>query len=444
MEEKVKNIELMNKYEEFDRKLDKLFLIDIIKYAKLNLQDMNKWLNEVINLYAEYGYQVNYSDFYNVFKSNTSRYQKRNEIVNEYMKVFFDNRDNPDSVEFNNLMFGKFRDLEITNMNNPFLDEIKDAVIDLSNNIKVSYNNSDISLVDLLLREINTDSKDLGIGKVNRENLMDVKNMVWGKICEIKSLLNDSEEKEEMKKSAEEKLEARNKESEERKNIKVKLSEAITYNSSKKYSEMNKEQQEEFLMYLPYIADTIIKLRIFMNYYPKYVEYAKENNYLSLKGEIASNLIQSSLLENELESELVKKKRLESNNKGIGNKTKLRKVDSRIISIIAEINSLRQVNNNLKLGYLNKFYLENNLFDVFDKFDVYLDGNSDKLFGVFDFDNLELTSDIINDIECFSKFSIKLPRLDSEEFIFLSNSCLGVRDEVLANEASDSIIFSRK
>ena len=46
--------------------------------------------------------------------------------------------------------------------------------------------------------------------------------------------------------------------------------------------------------------------------------------------------------------------------------------------------------------------------------------------------------------KCFSKFSIKLPRLDSEEFIFLSNSCLGVRDEVLANEASDSIIFSRK
>lgn len=152
-------VNMKNRYLELKKYLDKIVFVKRDKKDVLDVTSLNRWLIEVMKFYKKCGINLDYRDFYNFHKDNISDYKNRNDKINKYMKVFFDNIDRPDSEEFINIIFS-FKDISLDNDNdidNPIYEEI----VVMINNLNNKYKN----IFDRILIKLEKDYRDLGLDK---------------------------------------------------------------------------------------------------------------------------------------------------------------------------------------------------------------------------------------------------------------------------------------
>ena len=152
-------VDMKNRYLELKKYLDKIVFVKRDKKDVLDVTSLNRWLIEVIDFYKKCGINLDYRDFYNFHKDNISDYKNRNDKINKYMRVFFDNIDSPDSEEFINTIFS-FKDISLDNDNdidNPIYEEI----VVMINNLNNKYKN----IFDRILIKLEKDYRDLGLDK---------------------------------------------------------------------------------------------------------------------------------------------------------------------------------------------------------------------------------------------------------------------------------------
>ena len=152
-------VDMKNRYLELKKYLDKIVFVKRDKKDVLDVTSLNRWLIKVIEFYKKCGINLDYRDFYNFHKDNISDYKNRNDKINKYMKVFFDNIDSPDSEEFINIIFS-FKDISLDNDNdidNPIYEEI----VVMINNLNNKYKN----IFDRILIKLEKDYRDLGLDK---------------------------------------------------------------------------------------------------------------------------------------------------------------------------------------------------------------------------------------------------------------------------------------
>ena len=152
-------VDMKNRYLELKKYLDKIVFVKRDKKDVLDVTSLNRWLIEVIEFYKKCGINLDYRDFYNFHKDNISDYKNRNDKINKYMRVFFDNIDSPDSEEFINTIFS-FKDISLDNDNdidNPIYEEI----VVMINNLNNKYKN----IFDRILIKLEKDYRDLGLDK---------------------------------------------------------------------------------------------------------------------------------------------------------------------------------------------------------------------------------------------------------------------------------------
>lgn len=152
-------VDMKNRYLELKKYLDKIVFVKRDKKDVLDVTSLNRWLIKVIEFYKKCGINLDYRDFYNFHKDNISDYKNRNDKINKYMRVFFDNIDSPDSEEFINIIFS-FKDISLDNDNdidNPIYEEI----VVMINNLNNKYKN----IFDRILIKLEKDYRDLGLDK---------------------------------------------------------------------------------------------------------------------------------------------------------------------------------------------------------------------------------------------------------------------------------------
>ena len=152
-------VNMKNRYLELKKYLDKIVFVKRDKKDVLDVTSLNRWLIEVMKFYKKCGINLDYRDFYNFHKDNISDYKNRNDKINKYMKVFFDNIDRPDSEKFINTIFS-FNDISLDNDNdidNPIYEEI----VVMINNLNNKYKN----IFDRILIKLEKDYRDLGLDK---------------------------------------------------------------------------------------------------------------------------------------------------------------------------------------------------------------------------------------------------------------------------------------
>lgn len=152
-------VDMKNRYLELKKYLDKIVFVKRDKKDVLDVTSLNRWLIEVIEFYKKCRINLDYRDFYNFHKDNISDYKNRNDKINKYMRVFFDNIDSPDSEEFINTIFS-FKDISLDNDNdidNPIYEEI----VVMINNLNNKYKN----IFDRILIKLEKDYRDLGLDK---------------------------------------------------------------------------------------------------------------------------------------------------------------------------------------------------------------------------------------------------------------------------------------
>lgn len=152
-------VDMKNRYLELKKYLDKIVFVKRDKKDVLDVTSLNRWLIKVIEFYKKCGINLDYRDFYNFHKDNISDYKNRNDKINKYMRVFFDNIDRPDSEEFINIIFS-FKDISLDNDNdidNPIYEEI----VIMINNLNNKYKN----IFDRILIKLEKDYRDLGLDK---------------------------------------------------------------------------------------------------------------------------------------------------------------------------------------------------------------------------------------------------------------------------------------
>lgn len=152
-------VDMKNRYLELKKYLDKIVFVKRDKKDVLDVTSLNRWLIKVIEFYKKCGINLDYRDFYNFHKDNISDYKNRNDKINKYMRVFFDNIDSPDSEEFINTIFS-FKDISLDNDNdidNPIYEEI----VVMINNLNNKYKN----IFDRILIKLEKDYRDLGLDK---------------------------------------------------------------------------------------------------------------------------------------------------------------------------------------------------------------------------------------------------------------------------------------
>lgn len=176
-------IEIKNSYLELSRYLDKIVFVKRKSSDVLEIPEMNKWLLEVINFYQKCGIKITYNDFYNFHGNNISEANKRNEKINKYMRVFFDNINDLDSYEFPRVLLG-FSDIDISNKN-----PIYEDILVMINN----FNNKHKDIFNKLLLKLGNDYQGLGIDKeLFRYDKMDkLKELVDGKVIDCEDMLNE-------------------------------------------------------------------------------------------------------------------------------------------------------------------------------------------------------------------------------------------------------------
>ena len=178
-----KDVTIINKladekkrYQELEKYLDNITFVMRDKNEVIDLNEMNKWLLEVINFYDRCGIKVDYDTFHNFHKSNISNYEKRNNMLNKYMKVFFRNIHYLDSYDFSKVLLDN-QDIVVSNVENPIYEEI---VIMINN-----FNNRNSDIFNKLLSEISKKFQDLGI----RDEFFRYEN-----IDKLKKIINDKKD----------------------------------------------------------------------------------------------------------------------------------------------------------------------------------------------------------------------------------------------------------
>ena len=185
-----KIFEMKRSYYELKGYLDKLVIVCRDKNDVLDIEDMNRWLLEVINFYNKCGIEISYNDFHNFHLSNISDKNKRNDKINKYMEVFFRNINNLDSYEFSKVLF-ELDDMEIDS-SNPIYEEI---VVMINN-----FNNKHKDIFNKLLLELEKKYTILGIDRelFRYEKMGDLKSLVDNRISvideKIRNLYNERQE----------------------------------------------------------------------------------------------------------------------------------------------------------------------------------------------------------------------------------------------------------
>lgn len=152
-------VNMKNRYLELKKYLDKIVFVKRDKKDVLDVTSLNRWLIEVMKFYKKCGINLDYRDFYNFHKDNISDYKNRNDKINKYMKVFFDNIDRPDSEEFINTIFS-FKDISLDN-DNDIVNPIYEEIVVMINNLNNKYKN----IFDRILIKLEKDYRDLGLDK---------------------------------------------------------------------------------------------------------------------------------------------------------------------------------------------------------------------------------------------------------------------------------------
>lgn len=152
-------VNMKNRYLELKKYLDKIVFVKRDKKDVLDVTSLNRWLIEVMKFYKKCGINLDYRDFYNFHKDNISDYKNRNDKINKYMKVFFDNIDRPDSEEFINTIFS-LKDISLDN-DNDIYNPIYEEIVVMINNLNNKYKN----IFDRILIKLEKDYRDLGLDK---------------------------------------------------------------------------------------------------------------------------------------------------------------------------------------------------------------------------------------------------------------------------------------
>lgn len=133
-----KIIDMRKCYSELKSQLDNIVVAFRDKDDILGIEEMNKWLLEVINFYNNNGVKISYNNFYNFHSDNISDKDNRNEKINKYMDVFFRNIDNLGSCEFSKILFD-FDDIDVDSIN-PIYEEIVVMINNFNNKYRGVFN----------------------------------------------------------------------------------------------------------------------------------------------------------------------------------------------------------------------------------------------------------------------------------------------------------------
>ena len=421
-------VELRDRYDELGKVLKKIYDVKGNNKKNLSLDQMNEWLKEVVLFYEKCGIKLSYDNFKDSFNENNSIYKKRNNRVNKYMKAFFDNIDNLDSYDFS-LVLLSYDDVTIKDGDNPILDEIVAMIINFNNKHKRIFN--------LLLEELKRKYNDLEI---------DSSFFVYDKIGDLLTLITQRIVilSEKINKLKEERKKNEDKEKEKNKCIEkiYELCMSITGND---YSERSLDEKKQMMNMLPYILDLIIKMRIFNELYDKYNEYNVSVNYDEIVKIVKRLRDQIASCNKKIDEFTEKKDYLVAKNSIFwNNKKEVNRLNIQINEIDNEVR-LKESNILHMLGnYFQGFYEKYDLIKLEEVFGVSGLDDRSKLFGVFDFEMLPVTSDKVNQMEELKKLQVFIPDMSSMEFSRISRLCLEiVSSNIPINDLQSAVVKKR-
>ena len=347
-------------------------VLDILPFLEDNHKvmdylEMNDWLNNVIKFYHQCGVELTYNDFKDLFIDNKGM----NDIVNKYMKVFFENSNDLYNDVFRRTIFEVNADSE-----RHIMDEIKAAVMKI--------NNKSIPIFDKVFNEINKDISVLGMGKVDFNNVFEVKR----KIDKRLNNLVDNEDK---------------------------YDRFMILLTNGDYNNFDDKQKVAIFNDIDGIVDIIKRLRIFYELKDAYKEYSKNGNYDNMLKQIALLELKISELYEDVEVEKIIKLQLEKKNKNKEAKNK----QIEILNLQKGIVLYDKEINRIKVDYINGFYHKYDILNELSELGM-LPQRNDMLLGVFDVKKLPLDSKVVNEMDLFSKYNIKVPDIGSLEFKELS------------------------
>ncbi len=421
-------VELRDRYDELGKVLKKIYDVKGNNKKNLSLDQMNEWLKEVVLFYEKCGIKLSYDNFKDSFNENNSIYKKRNNRVNKYMKAFFDNIDNLDSYDFS-LVLLSYDDVTIKDGDNPILDEIVAMIINFNNKHKRIFN--------LLLEELKRKYNDLEIDSsfFTYDKIEDLLTLITQRIVILSEKINKL--KEERKKNED-------KEKEKNKCIEkiYELCMSITGND---YSERSLDEKKQMMNMLPYILDLIIKMRIFNELYDKYNEYNVSVNYDEIVKIVKRLRDQIASCNKKIDEFTEKKDYLVAKNSIFwNNKKEVNRLNIQINEIDNEVR-LKESNILHMLGnYFQGFYEKYDLIKLEEVFGVSGLDDRSKLFGVFDFEMLPVTSDKVNQMEELKKLQVFIPDMSSMEFSRISRLCLEiVSSNIPINDLQSAVVKKR-
>ena len=335
--------ELINKYKKMYE------LLNIINYlfnnnGDMDLYVMNYWLSKIISFYKVYGIELNVNDFR---VSNT----KDNSFLNEYMNVYFDNINRLDDDSFSQLLF-KMDELDVScESDNPILSIVKEAV----NGIK----NKNIKILDNLFEIIDNELVDLGIGKVNLDNIDSVREKLETEIRNNDNLSEQEDidqEKTELNDSYEKYLIQLLANSKENTNV------------------------DDIKNNLDSICLLIVRLKIFDIYKNDYMEYAKACGYKKILDVVKRKMLKYKKLMDK--SEVVEFLYNSSSKQII------------LAKLYNKMNKLKSDCDLIIANYLNEFYEYIGMNDIICKYGEFGIDDDTKLFGLFDFERIPRVSNV--------------------------------------------------
>lgn len=384
--EKEELLEIKAKYK---RLYDVLNILNYLfgKNNDMDLYEMNSWLAKIIEFYRSYGIELSINDF----SVDDSKY---NNIVKRYMNVFFNNINDLDSDKFTEVLFG-INELEFSiDVNNPIMKMIYMAV----KGIHVR----NIRILDKLFNSVNKELIELGINKVNFDNIDIIMEEIENKIidCDISikqiDMINDN---------------AKSMETLERHIL------MILTNGS--YEQMSNYKKEKIYDKLFDICLLVVKLKIFNSYSKVYEEYSRDKNYKQLLDIVKGKMInynqycQKRDIVSKISSDMIKVfllPRLDN---------KINKLESECEEIVA--------------NYLNGFYMICGISSLDSEYGEIELCDDTKLFGEFEFETLPPSVGKVNSLSFYANMGIIIPDENSSSFNELSelalkyienNSCL--------------------
>lgn len=394
MEEKER---LKNKYEELGRLLGMLPVLSQDS-MEIDYEDMNKWLNHVLEFYESFGRELSFADFRNIFTENSTNYLKMNKVVNGYMFIFFNHRNDLDNSKFWDYLL-RLEDSTASDKINPVIDEIVAAVN--------MINAKNMDIFNQVFADLNARYKDLDLGKIDFTTIDCLKKEVRRR---IEKLYNEIEQ-EKIMGSLQSDFGSR---------FRI-FCNRITLG---KFANMTDGEKSEFFSQLPRIVDIIIKLRLFDNVRSDYLKYSREHDYNGVMKTINDAYYSRVTLQAELDQEIHQRGDLTRRRFVFNKANEIRKQEKRIFYLTRQILDKSGEIDKATRRYIQGFISRYNMKAVTKKFLIYGLEDTDKLFGVFDIDMLPIDSEKVNAMPIFVKNGVKIPPLNSSEFLEVSKLAL--------------------